>query len=133
MLTADAILAADDLIFEVVSVPEWGGDVRVRGLTAEERDHYDREIIKIDKQGNTSLGRLENLRALLVVRCLVNDQGERLFRDSQAREIGRKSSAVVGRIYAVAAKLSGMRDEVVEEEAEDFDDAQPDGNSSVLL
>lgn len=129
MLTADAIRAADDLAYETLDVPEWGGEVRVRGLTAAERDLYDREIIKIDKQGNTSVGRLENLRALLVVRCLVDDKGERMFRDGDARMLGEKSSAVIGRIYDVAARLSGMREQEVEEAAADFDGAQ-DGDKS---
>lgn len=133
MLTADAILTVNDTVIETVPVPEWGGEVRVRGLTAAERDKYDREIIKVDKRGNTSLGRLDNLRALLVVRCLVDEQGERLFADRSARELGEKSSLVVGRLYDVAARLSGMRVEEEEEDAEDLDNAQDDDNSSSSL
>lgn len=132
-LTADAIRVADDTQTEDVPVPEWGqeGDyVTVRGLTAIEKDQYDREIVKIDNRGNAKMGRLDNLRALLSVRCIVDSDGERMFRDSDARMLGEKSSLVVGRIWAVAARLSGMREEETEEEAEDLDEAQPDDSSS---
>lgn len=129
-LTADAIRVVDDLVFETVPVPEWGGDVIIRGLTAKERDQYDKEIIKVDNRGNTSLGRLENLRALLVVRCLVDEDHERLYRDIDAKMLGEKSSAVIGRLYDVASRLSGMRENEVEEAAADLDGDQPDDNSS---
>lgn len=129
-LTAEEVLAASDIETEAVDVPEWGGKVYVRGLTAAQRDRYDREIVQIDKNGNTSIGRLENLRALLVVRCLVSEDGERLFKDSQARDLGEKSSVVIGRLWEVAARLSGMS--VTEEAAaaEGFAGPQADGNSS---
>jgi hypothetical protein len=129
-LTAEQVLAASDIDTEAIDVPEWGGKVYIRGLTAAQRDRYDREIVQIDKNGNTSIGRLENLRALLVVRCLVAEDGTRLFEDRQARELGEKSSVVIGRLWEVAAKLSGMS--VTEEEAvaESFGGPQDGGNSS---
>jgi hypothetical protein len=40
-LSKDAILSADDAKVETVSVPEWGGDVCVRGLKGFERDRFD--------------------------------------------------------------------------------------------
>jgi len=127
-LSADAIRAADDLVYETVSVPEWGGDVIVRGLTAKERDAYDREIVHVDNQGRTKLGRLENLRALLLVRCLVDDEHNRIYRDTDAKMLGDKSSAVIGRLYEVASRLSGMNSVV--EEAADLEEDQPDDTSS---
>lgn len=129
-LTAEAILAASDIQTEAVDVAEWGGKVYVRGLTAAERDRYDREIVSIDKKGNTSIGRLDNLRALLVVRCLVDENGDRLFQDSQARELGGKSSVVIGRLWEVAARLSGMSSATEEAEAEAFAEAQDDDTST---
>jgi hypothetical protein len=40
-LTRDAILQAPDLQGEDVAVPEWGGTVRVRGLSGAQRDAYE--------------------------------------------------------------------------------------------
>lgn len=128
-LNADAIRAVDDLVYETVEVPEWGGPVIIRGLTAKERDQYDREIVSVDNQGRTKLGRLDNLRALLLVRCIVDDNHERLFRDADAKMLGEKSSKVVGELYEIASRLSGMRAEEVEEAAENLEDGQLEGNS----
>ena len=36
-LTRDDILAADDMAYQNVSVPEWGGSVRVRTLCGADR------------------------------------------------------------------------------------------------
>ena len=128
-LNAEQILAAQDIPSETIDVPEWGGKVVVRGLSAAEKDAYDRAIVQVDSKGNTTIGRLDNIRALLVVRCLVDEDGERLFKDSQARELGEKSSAVVGRLWRIATRLSGMSAEEAEAEAEAFVGAQDDGSS----
>jgi hypothetical protein len=37
-LSADAILAADDIVTEAVDCPEWGGKVLVKAMTGAERD-----------------------------------------------------------------------------------------------
>lgn len=127
-LTAEQILAASDIETQAVDVPEWGGKVHVRGLTAAQRDRYDRELVSIDRKGNTAIGRLENIRALLVVRCLVDENGERLFKDSAAAELGAKSSVVIGRLWDIATRLSGMTGD--EDVVEAFDDPQDGGNST---
>ena len=60
-LTRDAILQATDLTFEDVAVPEWGGVVRVRGLTGTERDAFEASVV--GRQGsNLSLTWLTSAR-----------------------------------------------------------------------
>jgi len=129
-LTPEQILAADDKVFEPVEVPEWGGTVYIRGMTSAERDRYDRSLVNVDRKGNTTMGRLDNLRALLVVRCLVTKDGQRMFRDPQAKELGEKSALVMNRLWDVASRLSGMNQDREEEEEEVFDGAQDDDTSS---
>ena len=41
LLTKEQMLAADDIKSERVEVPEWGGDVMVRGLTGTQRDAWE--------------------------------------------------------------------------------------------
>jgi hypothetical protein len=53
-----------------------------------------------------------------------------MYRDADAKWLGEKSSKVIGELYDVAARLSGMRAEEVEEVAADLDGDQPDSNSS---
>lgn len=104
------ILGADDLPERTVEVPEWGGAVRIRGLTGEERDAFEAEIAGEDETPN-----LENFRARLLVRTLVDEAGDRLFGDLAVAELGRKSARVLQRLFDVAAELSGIGEDVVEE------------------
>jgi len=106
MLTKDAILAANDLPYEDVEVPEWGGAVRIKTITAAERDAW--ESTWTTGEGDERRQNLDNWRARLVALCLVNDKGERLFAD--AAELGRKSNAVIRRLYDVARRVNGMNE-----------------------
>ena len=107
MLDRKAIFKAVDLDIQIVAVPEWGGDVHVRGLTARERDHFEASI--------GSAQNLENLRARLVVLTVCDEAGTRLFKDSDDTELGKKNAVVVNRLFEVSRQMSGMTDKDVED------------------
>lgn len=118
LLSKEAILAAQDVVTELVEVPEWGGSVRVRGLTGAERDAFEGETIQ--RNGRDVKTNTRNLRARLVVLSVVDDAGVRLFAFHDIEALGEKSARALDRIFAVAMRLSGLRDEDVAEMAEDF-------------
>lgn len=124
ILSRDQILGAEDLPTRDVPVPEWGGTVRMRGLTGSERDAYEASVRQF--KGDRMVVKLENVRARLVAMCLVDEEGQRLFTDQQAKELGRKSGKILDRLFDEAAKLSGLSEEAVEELAEGFAKAQSD-------
>jgi len=107
MLDRKAILATQDLDIRQVDVPEWGGGVAIRGLTARERDLFEASI-------GASVN-LDNLRARLVVLTLCDDEGVRLLKDSDASKLGEKNAQVVDRLFEVARQMSGMTDQDVKE------------------
>lgn len=115
LLSKSDILAVDDLPTEEVKVPEWGGTVRVRGMSGIERDAYEASQVAMRQAGKPPELRLANFRSKLIVRCLIDDAGKRLFADTDAAELGRKSGKVVDRLFDVCRKLSGMTDEAVAE------------------
>lgn len=117
-LSREAIFAAKDLETIEVEVPEWDGTVIVRGLTGRERDEF--EASMMERRGKQMVPNVANVRAKLVVKCVVDENGKRLFTDQDANEMGEHSAAAVNRIYAAASKLSGLTDEDVEELAGDF-------------
>jgi hypothetical protein len=127
-LSKDDILKAEDIVTEEVDVPEWGGSVMVRGLTGRERDEFEASIM--ERRGKRTFPNTANVRAKLVARCTIGDDGQRLFQDSDAEDLGKKSAAAMDRIYTVAAKLSGMTDEDVEELVENFDKTHSGDSSS---
>lgn len=115
LLSKDTILAAEDLATEDVPVPEWGGTVRVRGMSGGERDAYEASQVAMRQSGKSPELRLSNFRAKLLVRCIVDEEGKRVFADGEAAELGRKSGAVVDRLFDVARRLSGMTEAAVKE------------------
>lgn len=128
VLDRDSILASNDLAFEEVEVPEWGGSVRVRSLTGWERDQFEASITK--RRGTDFEMNLVNARAKLVVLTVVDAEGNRVFSDDDVLDLGKKSAVALNRIFLVAQKLSGLSDQDVTELTRDFDPAQDAGRLS---
>lgn len=127
-LTRDAILQADDLLVGDVEVPEWGGVVRVRGLTGAERDAFESEIVEL--RGRKAKLNTQNFRAKLVARSVVDEDGQRLFSDRDAQLLGQKSASALQRVFEVAQRLSGLSETDVEELIGNFDEGQSDDFTS---
>jgi hypothetical protein len=121
-LSRDDILKTDDLKRETVNVPEWDGDVIVRALNGRERDDWEASIVQ--QRGKDMVRNLANVRAKLVVRSVIDEDGNRIFEDRDANALGLKSAAALNRLFEVASRLSGLSDEDVEELAGNSDAAQ---------
>jgi len=122
ILGRDAILSIDDLPKEQVYVSEWSGYVRVSALTARDRD-------KLEEQLAGSKPDWSNFRARWAVRCMIDEKGNRLFRDDDAKALGAKSGRAVQTVFSAIQRLSGLTDESVEE-MEGNSEAAPSGGSS---
>ncbi|MEU6552119.1 phage tail assembly chaperone [Streptomyces sp. NPDC046915] len=129
-LNRDAILGAVDVQTEKVDVPEWGGDVIIRGLTGDELDAFQGSVRQFrptfDGKGMEAVLVQEGMRAKLLVKCLVDEAGDRLFTDQDASALGAKSGTVIDRLYDVAARLSGLSEE--EKEALEGNSEPPTDN-----
>lgn len=119
LLSRNAIFDADDMVAEIVTVPEWGGDVRVRALTGKERDTFEQMSIKRGAKGEIEVN-MVNMRARLVSLCVVDEKGERIFTDADVTRLGRKSASALERVAKVAQRLSGIGEEAKGKAAEDF-------------
>ena len=128
VLDKASILEAQDLETEKVEVPEWGGIVLVRGLTGTERDNFEASILR--GQGKNMTVNMENLRAKLVARSAVGEDGARLFSDADAVALGKKSAAALSKVFTVAQKLSGLSDDDVKGLTEGLTDAPSDASIS---
>lgn len=139
-LSVEAIEAAQDLPVRPVHVPEWAGKdddpaecyVFVRGLTARERDEFERENVslrKLNQADDSGVAMLANMRARLVSKCLCKGPEDRtpLFGDFRKGNavIATKSGAVVDRLFDVASDLNGMSEAAVEEAAGNSEASSP--------
>jgi hypothetical protein len=128
LLSKDQILTADDLPSEDVDVPQWGGTVRLRGLTGTERDAYEVSMIKA-REGNLEAN-LQNVRAGLIAKCIVGEDGQRLFTDGEVKRLGMKAGVVLDRLFAVASRLSGLSRSDVDELAGNLDEDRSESSTS---
>lgn len=110
LLKKQQIWEVQDLKREVVEVPEWGGSVIVREPTAAERDAYDNSLVHSDIVGDKTVIKsdFENQKARLVARCVINEDGSRMFEDAEITKLGTKSAAVISRLFSVISRLGLM-------------------------
>lgn len=105
------VLGAQDVTFETVRVPEWGGSVRVRSLTGAERD----KIVRADKPDGPAF------YARVIAASLVDDEGENIGLDAGVpRQLAAKNAGALLRVWRVCQRLSGMGDNAVEEASEEL-------------
>lgn len=129
LLSKEQITAADDRQWEDVDVPEWGGTVRVLGMSGTERNAYQSSLVVLGPNGSVQRMNMADQLAKLVAKSVVGEDFERLFSDNEVKELGKKNGAVLERIGQVAQRLSGLRKEDVEAKAGNSD-AAPSGAST---
>lgn len=108
-LTAEQILAADDLGLKKVRVKVWGGEVYIRVMSVGERDAWERLWIGKKETG------VENFRTQYLARVLCDEKGKLLFTKAQTEALAGKSGAVMGRLFDEAMKHNRMTEEDVKE------------------
>ena len=116
ILTKDDILNANDIQIELVSAPEWGGDVYVKSLTGTEVDQYTKSII--ESKGNNQTVNFDNIRSKLCALAICDEKGKRLFDNKEISLLSKKNSAALIRCFKKAQSLSGLNDEDIKELAD---------------
>jgi len=128
LLGRDAILKATDLPTEDIEVPEWGGTVRVRGLTGEGRDEYEASTFVM--RDGQAFPDTANTRAKLCARCIVDEAGEPLFTQQDVHALGQLSGRALNMIWERCLALSGLSEEDTKELAGNSAAAQSGGSTS---
>ena len=116
ILNKKQILSADDLQKELIPVPEWGGEVYVRGMSGQERDEFEASIVQMraGQEAPQALN-MKNVRAKLASLTICDETGKRLFSENDIGELGKKSASALQRVFEVAQRLSGLGDDAVAE------------------
>ena len=95
MLTREEILAMGTrLKTEVVEVPEWGGAVTVTELTSRERDAWEQSVMEMDLETEEVTSKADNARAKLILRTVIDEEGNRMFRDTDLDMLGNRIAAI---------------------------------------
>lgn len=128
ILDKKSVLSAKDIIKELVPVPEWGGEVYVRGMSGEERDKWEAGIVT--SNGKTQRVDMKNVRAKLAAMTVCDEEGNLLFSTNDVPDLSKKSAAALQRIFAVAQRLSKIGDDDVAELTEGLQENPLDGSAS---
>lgn len=105
------IFAATAMPVERVEVPEWGGHVFVRTITAGERDTFEAEMAEVDSRGKLKKKNADLVRGKLAALYLCDANGKRLCRDDDAGELSRRSLPAISRIVEAGNRLNGLAGE----------------------
>jgi hypothetical protein len=119
----------EDRKVEVVTVPMWNNrKVRLRVMSAAERDEFEASTVEM-KRGKQRPN-IANLRARLVARCIVNKDGELIFKSGDVARLGNKSAKALDFLFQKCQELNGFTEEDIEELAEDFDETTDSDSST---
>jgi hypothetical protein len=102
----DLIFGSDDLVSELVDVPEWGVTIELRTPTVARRGELISEFISEN-------GKIDYVRmypALVVSTACVPGTEEPLFSREDIEALANKSSLAMERLGKVAVQLSGLDD-----------------------
>lgn len=104
---------------ERVYIDQWQCVAIVRVMTGAERDAYEAEITgtRMPGKGQTRVLNLANIRARLVARCLIDEDGETLYNwrlPADLDELGKTDAAILDVIFRTASELNGISEKDIE-------------------
>ena len=118
VLGRDAILGAP-LKSRTIDIPEWGGSVRIKEMTAIEREAFEEAIISTNGT-NPALNK-GNIRGWMASFSLVDEDGNRLFSSADdVAALGKTSGTALTLVCSEIQEMNAIGEKEVEELAEDF-------------
>jgi hypothetical protein len=112
LLTRDQILSSDVApTLELVSVPEWGGEVYVGIMTGAQRDRWEMAVGNTDKTKAR-----DNIRALIVAYTARDESNRMIFSEADVPKLKEMSSVALDRVSKVAIRINHIGTEDVEVE-----------------
>jgi len=101
MLSRESIkAAAQSPKMTTVDLPAWGGQVNVRVMSGTERNSWEQSITDANQKT------VANFREQLLVRTVCDDQGNRIYTDSDVDELSACSAPELSTLYDAAAELN---------------------------
>jgi len=107
MLGRDAFRKPQERRKTVVEIPELGGKVIVQSMTARERGVYESQFLTKKGELRQSTSRA---RELLAIATCVDEQGNKLFTDSDLEMLGSVDAKILERISKASQELSDISD-----------------------
>ena len=123
-LTREQILKPVEIPKQEIYIPEIGGTVWVKGMSAADRSRFEKEFQT--SSGQSSKRKLSQIRERLVIACVCNEEGGPILTVKDVEALGKQSIQIIERIVNVAQKLCGMSSEDVEQLAGNSEETAED-------
>lgn len=102
-------------------VPEWGGDVFIRVLSAQDQMAL--------AEGSDTESDKTRMPIRVLLASLVDEEGSRLFNDEDFDELAQEDFTIILRVFSESAKLNGLSTKELDEAMAGFKPA-PDAQTS---
>lgn len=109
LLSKDQILACSDLRSEVVSMPEWGGEIKIKAMSVEDQIEFE----KLNKKCKDA----SEIVCNTLLFCCVNENGDRLFDEADIKLLQKKSFRSVEKLFRACLALNSLDPGALEKEA----------------
>ena len=119
-LTRDDIFSAKDVEIEKVEVPEWGGHVFIKGMTAASRGAIEAAISTTRGKGAQS--NIAQIRERIAAASVCDKDGALLFTQKDIKELGERSVAALDKIVEAATRLSAISQDDFDELAKEMEE-----------
>lgn len=116
-LTRDAIQAAKAALTQIVAVPEWSGQLRVRALSGAEVEsifEWSRVTEGRGRKQKTRI-RVQGTRAKIVALGAVTEDGSPMFTEADEPWLNAANAQALTRVAEAIQRLSGMLDDEEDE------------------
>ncbi len=107
MLDRKAILEANDITSEKLSIPEWGGDVYIRVMTGQSRDAWEEALSNSDSL-------FDNVRSRMAVASVCDEEGNLLFTSDDVVALGKKSGVALDKVFETARRINKLSAEDID-------------------
>ena len=112
----DQFLNPVALKIEEIWVPELGGVIYIKGMSAAGRAKFERQFEL--KSGSKNLRKIRELRERLIVAVVCDKDGAKLFTEADVEQIGQQPITMIERIVKKAEELCGFTIDSVDDMAD---------------
>jgi len=107
ILSKDQIMGVQDVRTKEVAVPEWGGSVLIRTLSAGDKGRLEQKMTRADLDYSTVMAEYASL-------IVCDEEGKRIFSAKDIAALSEKSASALQKIFDAGQELNSLSRQDIE-------------------